>query len=100
MGKIVSDCSTCVTIDLIGDFYMNYSIDWGFQGVMHRWGMKGHSGVSPTKAHRRVGSIGSTVRIIRSFQYFDFRAMHEFGLANVCLVIWAGNGYQCQHFRS
>ncbi|KAL3068034.1 hypothetical protein niasHT_038024 [Heterodera trifolii] len=37
------------------------TIDWGFQGVMHRWGMKGqmrlHKG--PTKAHRRVGAIGT-----------------------------------------
>ncbi|KAI3422478.1 hypothetical protein GPALN_012986 [Globodera pallida] len=37
------------------------TIDWGFQGVMHRWGMKGQMNTQcgPTKAHRRVGSIGS-----------------------------------------
>ncbi|KAF7638421.1 FAD_binding_2 domain-containing protein [Meloidogyne graminicola] len=34
------------------------SIDWGFQGVMHRWGMKGMRKRNTTKAHRRVGSIG------------------------------------------
>nr|CAD2200161.1 unnamed protein product [Meloidogyne enterolobii] len=34
------------------------TIDWGFQGVMHRWGMKGMTRRNTTKAHRRVGSIG------------------------------------------
>lgn len=34
------------------------TIDWGFQGVMHRWGMRGLPKKGPTKAHRRVGSIG------------------------------------------
>lgn len=36
------------------------TIDWGFQGVMHRWGMKGQPKKHTTKSHRRVGSIGST----------------------------------------
>ncbi|KAI6186045.1 39S ribosomal protein L3, mitochondrial [Aphelenchoides besseyi] len=36
------------------------SIDWGFQGVMHRWGMRGQPARNTTKSHRRVGSIGST----------------------------------------
>uniref|UniRef100_A0A0K0EKY4 Large ribosomal subunit protein uL3m n=1 Tax=Strongyloides stercoralis TaxID=6248 RepID=A0A0K0EKY4_STRER len=36
------------------------TIDWGFQGVVHRWGMKGMRARGTTKAHRRVGSIGST----------------------------------------
>uniref|UniRef100_A0A914W7E1 Large ribosomal subunit protein uL3m n=1 Tax=Plectus sambesii TaxID=2011161 RepID=A0A914W7E1_9BILA len=37
------------------------TIDWGFQGVMHRWGMRGQPESSgTTKAHRRVGSVGST----------------------------------------
>lgn len=36
------------------------TIDWGFQGVVHRWGMKGQPSYHTTKSHRRVGSIGST----------------------------------------
>uniref|UniRef100_A0A914CGN7 Large ribosomal subunit protein uL3m n=2 Tax=Acrobeloides nanus TaxID=290746 RepID=A0A914CGN7_9BILA len=36
------------------------TIDWGFQGVVHRWGMKGQPKRNTTKAHRRVGSIGIT----------------------------------------
>ncbi|CAD5221712.1 unnamed protein product [Bursaphelenchus xylophilus] len=36
------------------------TIDWGFQGVMHRWGMRGQPSYHTTKSHRRVGSIGST----------------------------------------
>lgn len=36
------------------------TIDWGFQGVMHRWGFKGQPKLHTTKSHRRVGSIGST----------------------------------------
>ena len=36
------------------------TIDWGFQGVMHRWGMRGQPQNRTTKSHRRVGSIGST----------------------------------------
>lgn len=36
------------------------TIDWGFQGVMHRWGMRGQPAYHTTKSHRRVGSIGST----------------------------------------
>ncbi|KJH47860.1 50S ribosomal protein L3 [Dictyocaulus viviparus] len=35
------------------------SIDWGFQGGMHRWGMKGQPALRTTKSHRRIGSIGS-----------------------------------------
>lgn len=43
--------------------YVNASgrtIDWGFQGAMHRWGFKGMPDRRTTKSHRRVGSIGST----------------------------------------
>uniref|UniRef100_F1L8Z6 Large ribosomal subunit protein uL3m n=1 Tax=Ascaris suum TaxID=6253 RepID=F1L8Z6_ASCSU len=36
------------------------TIDWGFQGGMHRWGMKGMPANRTTKSHRRIGSIGST----------------------------------------
>ncbi|MFH4981257.1 hypothetical protein AB6A40_007966 [Gnathostoma spinigerum] len=36
------------------------TIDWGFQGGMHRWGMKGMPALNTTKSHRRIGSIGST----------------------------------------
>jgi large subunit ribosomal protein L3 len=52
------------------------TIDWGFQGVMHRWGMRmflltnllfishvylgGGPRLNTTKSHRRVGSVGST----------------------------------------
>ncbi|KAK6022167.1 50S ribosomal protein L3 [Ostertagia ostertagi] len=36
------------------------SIDWGFQGGMHRWGMKGQPASNTTKSHRRIGSVGST----------------------------------------
>ncbi|PAV80562.1 hypothetical protein WR25_19106 [Diploscapter pachys] len=35
------------------------SIYWGFQGVVHRWGMKGQPKLRTTKSHRRVGSIGT-----------------------------------------
>ncbi|KHJ93906.1 DNA-directed RNA polymerase II subunit RPB2 family protein [Oesophagostomum dentatum] len=35
------------------------SIDWGFQGGMHRWGMRGQPARNTTKSHRRIGSIGS-----------------------------------------
>uniref|UniRef100_A0AC35U1Y8 39S ribosomal protein L3, mitochondrial n=1 Tax=Rhabditophanes sp. KR3021 TaxID=114890 RepID=A0AC35U1Y8_9BILA len=35
------------------------TIDWGFQGGMHRWGMRGMNANRTTKSHRRVGSIGS-----------------------------------------
>nr|CAG4650205.1 EOG090X07HN [Sida crystallina] len=36
------------------------TIDYGFQGVVKRWGMKGGpASHGTTKAHRRVGSIGS-----------------------------------------
>uniref|UniRef100_A0A7E4ZXP4 Large ribosomal subunit protein uL3m n=2 Tax=Panagrellus redivivus TaxID=6233 RepID=A0A7E4ZXP4_PANRE len=35
------------------------TIDWGFQGGMHRWGMRGLPDRRTTKAHRRIGSIGS-----------------------------------------
>jgi len=35
------------------------TIDWGFQGAMHRWGFKGMPRLNTTKSHRRVGSIGS-----------------------------------------
>ncbi|WKX99493.1 hypothetical protein Q1695_014405 [Nippostrongylus brasiliensis] len=35
------------------------SIDWGFQGGMHRWGMRGQPQRNTTKSHRRIGSIGS-----------------------------------------
>uniref|UniRef100_A0A158P9C4 Large ribosomal subunit protein uL3m n=1 Tax=Angiostrongylus cantonensis TaxID=6313 RepID=A0A158P9C4_ANGCA len=35
------------------------SIDWGFQGGMHRWGMRGQPTLKTTKSHRRIGSIGS-----------------------------------------
>lgn len=41
----------CVTVS-------GKTIDWGFQGVMHRWGMKGMQKNKTTKSHRRVGSIG------------------------------------------
>ena len=35
-------------------------IDYGFQGVVKRWGMKGGpASHGATKFHRRVGSIGS-----------------------------------------
>uniref|UniRef100_A0AC34R2E2 Large ribosomal subunit protein uL3m n=1 Tax=Panagrolaimus sp. JU765 TaxID=591449 RepID=A0AC34R2E2_9BILA len=34
------------------------TIDWGFQGAMHRWGFRGLPDRRTTKAHRRVGSIG------------------------------------------
>lgn len=33
------------------------TIDWGFQGVMVRWGFKGMPDLATTKAHRRPGSI-------------------------------------------
>ncbi|VDM73092.1 unnamed protein product, partial [Strongylus vulgaris] len=36
------------------------TIDWGFQGGMHRWGMRGQPARNTTKSHRRIGSIGST----------------------------------------
>jgi len=36
------------------------TIDWGFQGGMHRWGMRGMPKRGTTKSHRRIGSIGST----------------------------------------
>nr|CDJ94308.1 Ribosomal protein L3 domain containing protein [Haemonchus contortus] len=36
------------------------SIDWGFQGGMHRWGMRGQPARHTTKSHRRIGSVGST----------------------------------------
>lgn len=35
------------------------TIDWGFQGGMHRWGMRGQPTRRTTKSHRRIGSIGS-----------------------------------------
>uniref|UniRef100_A0AC34FTR2 Large ribosomal subunit protein uL3m n=1 Tax=Panagrolaimus sp. ES5 TaxID=591445 RepID=A0AC34FTR2_9BILA len=35
------------------------TIDWGFQGAMHRWGFRGMPALRTTKSHRRVGSIGS-----------------------------------------
>ncbi|CAJ0573968.1 unnamed protein product, partial [Mesorhabditis spiculigera] len=35
------------------------TIDWGFQGAMHRWGFRGQPEKGTTKSHRRVGSIGS-----------------------------------------
>ncbi|GMT18723.1 hypothetical protein PFISCL1PPCAC_10020, partial [Pristionchus fissidentatus] len=35
------------------------SIDWGFQGGMHRWGMRGQPQRRTTKSHRRIGSVGS-----------------------------------------
>lgn len=35
------------------------SIDWGFQGGMHRWGMRGQPTRNTTKSHRRIGSVGS-----------------------------------------
>lgn len=35
------------------------SIDWGFQGGMHRWGMRGQPTRRTTKSHRRIGSVGS-----------------------------------------
>jgi len=34
------------------------TIDYGFQGVMRRWGMKGQKKLHTTKSHRRVGAIG------------------------------------------
>lgn len=36
------------------------TIDWGFQGGVHRWGMKGQPALNTTKSHRRIGSVGST----------------------------------------
>ncbi|CAJ0598742.1 unnamed protein product [Cylicocyclus nassatus] len=36
------------------------TIDWGFQGGMHRWGMRGQPARNTTKSHRRIGAIGST----------------------------------------
>jgi len=36
------------------------TIDWGFQGGMHRWGMKGMPALGTTKSHRRIGSVGTT----------------------------------------
>ncbi|TKR68050.1 hypothetical protein L596_024096 [Steinernema carpocapsae] len=36
------------------------TIDWGFQGGMHRWGMRGMPTRNTTKSHRRIGSVGST----------------------------------------
>ncbi|CAJ0942624.1 unnamed protein product, partial [Mesorhabditis belari] len=35
------------------------TIDWGFQGAMHRWGFRGQPQRRTTKSHRRIGSIGS-----------------------------------------
>lgn len=35
------------------------TIDWGFQGAMHRWGFKGGPERGTTKSHRRLGSTGS-----------------------------------------
>ncbi|CAB3402950.1 unnamed protein product [Caenorhabditis bovis] len=35
------------------------TIDWGFQGGMHRWGMRGQPSRRTTKSHRRIGSVGS-----------------------------------------
>ncbi|CAI5445443.1 unnamed protein product [Caenorhabditis angaria] len=35
------------------------TIDWGFQGGMHRWGMRGQPTRRTTKSHRRIGSVGS-----------------------------------------
>jgi len=37
------------------------SIDWGFEGGLHRWGMRGGTSDQRgnTKTHRRIGSIGS-----------------------------------------
>jgi large subunit ribosomal protein L3 len=35
------------------------TIDWGFQGAMHRWGFRGMPALRTTKSHRRVGSTGS-----------------------------------------
>uniref|UniRef100_A0A0N5A1D6 Large ribosomal subunit protein uL3m n=1 Tax=Parastrongyloides trichosuri TaxID=131310 RepID=A0A0N5A1D6_PARTI len=35
------------------------TIDWGFQGGMHRWGMRGMPALRTTKSHRRIGSVGS-----------------------------------------
>uniref|UniRef100_A0A0K0G108 Large ribosomal subunit protein uL3m n=1 Tax=Strongyloides venezuelensis TaxID=75913 RepID=A0A0K0G108_STRVS len=34
------------------------TIDWGFQGGVHRWGMKGQPKHGTTKSHRRIGSVG------------------------------------------
>ncbi|KAI6176756.1 39S ribosomal protein L3, mitochondrial [Aphelenchoides bicaudatus] len=36
------------------------TIDWGFQGGVHRWGMRGMPKLGTTKSHRRIGSVGST----------------------------------------
>ncbi|MCP9259142.1 F-box/SPRY domain-containing protein 1 [Dirofilaria immitis] len=36
-----------------------HTIDWGFQGGMHRWGFKGMPARRTTKSHRRIGAIGS-----------------------------------------
>ncbi|VDM20424.1 unnamed protein product [Wuchereria bancrofti] len=36
-----------------------HTIDWGFQGGMHRWGFKGMPARGTTKSHRRIGAIGS-----------------------------------------
>uniref|UniRef100_A0A915EFA1 Large ribosomal subunit protein uL3m n=1 Tax=Ditylenchus dipsaci TaxID=166011 RepID=A0A915EFA1_9BILA len=36
------------------------TIDFGFQGVMARWGFKGQPRLHTRKSHRRVGCIGST----------------------------------------
>ncbi|CAD6188325.1 unnamed protein product [Caenorhabditis auriculariae] len=35
------------------------TVDWGFQGGMHRWGMRGQPSRRTTKSHRRIGSVGS-----------------------------------------
>ncbi|CEF66253.1 39S ribosomal protein L3, mitochondrial [Strongyloides ratti] len=35
------------------------TIDWGFQGGMHRWGMRGQPARGTTKSHRRIGAVGS-----------------------------------------
>ncbi|CAG9532342.1 unnamed protein product [Cercopithifilaria johnstoni] len=36
-----------------------HTIDWGFQGGMHRWGFKGMPARGTTKSHRRIGATGS-----------------------------------------
>ncbi|OZC11466.1 ribosomal protein L3 [Onchocerca flexuosa] len=36
-----------------------HTIDWGFQGGMHRWGFKGMPARKTTKSHRRIGAVGS-----------------------------------------
>lgn len=49
----------------VGDFVdvFGKTRDWGFQGVMKRWGFKGQPQNHTTKAHRRPGSIAQGRRL-------------------------------------